>query len=217
MPLDIYFAFILASVLLLIIPGPTVLLVIGYGLGHGRRAALHCAAGVVLGDFTAMGLSLLGLSALLAASAVLFTVLKLLGAIYLGFLGVQLWKQSTRPTAEKKTPESSLGAPPEKGSMMRTAWLVTALNPKAITFFVAFLPQFVQHEYPVAPQLLLLGSTFLVLSFFNALSFALAAGSVRQVGLAGGIASRGKILRRGGACACLAAGAWSAWDAFRRM
>ncbi len=92
MTIEIWVAFAAASTLLLIIPGPTVLLVVSYALGQGWRTALPMAVGVALGDFTAMTLSMLGLGALLAASATLFTALKWIGAAYLVWLGVKLWR-----------------------------------------------------------------------------------------------------------------------------
>src|SRR5918992_148942 len=87
MPFETWAAFAAATSILLIIPGPTILLVVSYALGQGWRTALPMAIGVALGDFTAMTLSLLGLGALLAASATLFTILKWLGAAYLVYLG----------------------------------------------------------------------------------------------------------------------------------
>src|SRR5689334_8088684 len=92
MSLETWTAFVLASVVLLAIPGPTILLVIGQSLGAGRRNALPLVAGVALGDLTAMTLSLAGLGALLAASATAFTVLKWVGAAYLVWLGLSLWR-----------------------------------------------------------------------------------------------------------------------------
>src|SRR5271167_2776694 len=97
MALDHWLAFVAASAVLLAIPGPTVLLVISYALGHGRRSATSTVAGVALGDFTAMTASMLGLGALLATSAALFTGLKWVGAAYLVFLGIKLWRA---PVAE---------------------------------------------------------------------------------------------------------------------
>jgi threonine/homoserine/homoserine lactone efflux protein len=83
MAIETWLAFMAASAVLLIIPGPTVLLVVSYALGHGWRTALPTAVGVALGDFTAMTLSMLGLGTLLATSATLFTSLKWIGAAYL--------------------------------------------------------------------------------------------------------------------------------------
>src|ERR1700685_90718 len=92
MSLEHWLAFIAASAILLAIPGPTVLLVISYALGHGRRAALGTVAGVALGGFTAMTASMRGLGALLSTSALVFTGLKWIGAAYLIYLGIKLWR-----------------------------------------------------------------------------------------------------------------------------
>src|SRR6476660_4040778 len=92
MSFETWIAFTAAASILLMIPGPTILLVVSYALGQGWRTALPMAVGVALGDFTAMTLSMLGLGALLATSATLFTVLKWVGAAYLVWLGVKLWR-----------------------------------------------------------------------------------------------------------------------------
>src|ERR1700745_3599885 len=92
MTFESWAAFTAASTVLLVIPGPTVLLVVSYALGQGWRAALPMAIGVALGDFTAMTLSMLGVGALLATSAALFATLKWIGAAYLIWLGIKLWR-----------------------------------------------------------------------------------------------------------------------------
>ena len=134
MTIEAYLAFISATAILLMIPGPTILLVVSYALGQGWRAALPVAIGVALGDFTAMTLSLFGVGALLMASATLFTTLKWIGAAYLFYLGFKLFRAGgtldVKPVKDK--------APAFR--MIAHAWLVTALNPKSITFFVAFVP-----------------------------------------------------------------------------
>ena len=129
MTFESWAAFAAAAILLLIIPGPTVLLVVSYALGQGWRTALPMAIGVALGDFTAMTLSMLGLGALLAASATLFTILKWVGAAYLVYLGVKLWRAGGTLDAALRTDAVSATR------MLGHAWLVTALNPKSITFF----------------------------------------------------------------------------------
>ena len=91
MTIEAWLAFTAASAVLLVIPGPTILLVVSYALGQGWRAALPMAIGVALGDFTAMTLSMLGVGVLLATSATVFTVLKWAGAAYLVWLGIKLW------------------------------------------------------------------------------------------------------------------------------
>src|SRR5664279_48672 len=90
MPIELWLAFVAASVILLIIPGPTVLTVISYSMAHGRRANVPLVAAVALGDSTALVVSLLGLGALLATSAFWFTVIKWAGGVYLIYLGVKL-------------------------------------------------------------------------------------------------------------------------------
>ncbi len=169
MTIETWLAFVAASTILLVIPGPTILLVVSYTLGQGWCAALPMSIGVALGDFTAMTLSMLGVGALLATSAALFTVLKLVGAAYLVWLGIKLWRAGGALQAEARTDAAS------SASMIAHAWIVTALNPKGITFFVAFLPQFLDPAGDVLRQMLIFGATFLVLAFANALLYGLLA------------------------------------------
>ncbi|MCB1498361.1 MAG: LysE family translocator [Bauldia sp.] len=173
MDLATWLAFTAASIILLMIPGPTVLLVVSYALTQGRRVALATAAGVALGDFTAMTLSLAGLGALLLASAGLFTALKWVGAAYLVYLGVRLWRSQPR------LPDTGdVAAAPARG-IFGHAFLVTALNPKSIAFFVAFVPQFIAKDAPLLPQLAIMEVTFVSLAAVNALAYALAADQLR--------------------------------------
>ena len=175
MALDHWLAFVATSAVLLAIPGPTVLLVISYALGHGRRSASSTVAGVALGDFTAMTASMLGLGALLATSAALFTVLKWVGAAYLVFLGVKLWRA---PVAEAAVDAAAPIARP--GRIFLHAYAVTALNPKSIVFFIAFLPQFLDGARAVLPQLVIFEASFLALATLNALTYALLASAARR-------------------------------------
>ena len=173
MPLDLWLAFIAASIVLLILPGPTILLVISYALTQGRRVALAMALGVALGDLIAMTASLLGLGALVLASATLFSVLKWVGAAYLVYLGVKLLR-SPPASLEFTAPE-----PRATRAIFGHAALVTALNPKSIAFFIAFVPQFVRIEAPLAPQFATLIFTFVTLAALNALTYALLADRLR--------------------------------------
>lgn len=175
MSFEIWIAFVAASTLLLVIPGPTILLVISYGLGQGWRAALPSAVGVALGDFTAMTLSMFGIGVLLATSATLFTVLKFAGAAYLIWLGVKLWRAGGSLNAEPKTDASS------SLKMVGHAWLVTALNPKSITFFIAFLPQFIDLRADYWTQMLIFEATFLALAFANAFTYGVVASRARAL------------------------------------
>ena len=173
MTFESWAAFTAASAVLLIIPGPTVLLVVSYALGQGWRTVLPMTAGVALGDFTAMTLSMLGLGALLAASATLFTVLKWVGAAYLVYLGIRLWRAGGTLDAAPRTDAVSAAW------MLGHAWLVTALNPKSITFFVAFLPAFLDPQADFLTQMIVFETTFLLLAFANAFGYALVAARAR--------------------------------------
>jgi threonine/homoserine/homoserine lactone efflux protein len=175
MSLDHWLAFVAASAILLAIPGPTVLLVISYALGHGRRSALGTVVGVALGDFTAMTASMVGLGALLSASADVFTVLKWIGAAYLIYLGIKLWRAPVaEPGAEIAESET------RSGRIFLHAYAVTALNPKSLVFFVAFLPQFLDAARPVLSQMAIFEATFLVMATLNALLYGLMAAAARR-------------------------------------
>jgi threonine/homoserine/homoserine lactone efflux protein len=109
----------------------------------------------------------------MATSALLFSVLKWIGALYLIYLGVQQWRRQGETPAASRAVEVAPGA-----ILWRRAFVVTALNPKSIAFFVAFLPQFVVSEAPILPQLMVLGATFLVLATINAALYAVFAGEL---------------------------------------
>jgi len=173
MPVDLWLAFTAASMALLIIPGPTILLVMSYALTQGRRVAVGMALGVALGDLIAMTASLLGLGALVLASATLFTALKWVGAAYLVYLGIRLLR------AAPVVFEAADPIPKPTAAIFVHAATVTALNPKSIAFFIAFVPQFIRPELPLAPQFATLIATFVGLAALNALAYALLADRLR--------------------------------------
>jgi threonine/homoserine/homoserine lactone efflux protein len=175
MPLDTWLTFVAATAVLLVIPGPTILLVLSYAISQGRRVAVSTAAGVAVGDLVAMTASLAGLGALVMASATLFMVLKWLGAVYLVYLGVRMIAGAS--AARFALPET------DAVSTRRTfahAAAVTALNPKSIAFFIAFVPQFIRTEAPLLPQFAILIGTFVSMAALNALAYALLAGGLRD-------------------------------------
>ncbi len=175
MGLEIYITYVFATTLILIIPGPTIILVISQAVTHGRKSVVPLAAGVVFGDFTAMTLSLLGLGAIMSASATLFTLFKWIGVLYLIYLGANLWRANPKSDSNQNEEQ---GVSPR--SLFKRSFIVTALNPKGIAFFVAFLPQFISPNEPVFNQLLLLGGTFLFLALVNAALYALFASQLRE-------------------------------------
>lgn len=201
MTIEIWAAFALASCLLLIIPGPTILTVISYSVAHGSRANVPLVAAVALGDCTALLLSIAGLGAVLATSAWMFTLVKWAGGLYLIYLGVKLLGSNSSPVefAEANIPDSRF-------KLFANTWLITALNPKGIIFFVAFLPQFVNRAQAMAPQLWILSATFVTLATVNALLYTFFAAKARQ------ILSTTKAQRRfslGGGALLTIAGGWA--------
>lgn len=177
MSIEHWLAFVAASAILLAIPGPTILLVISYALSHGRKVASATVAGVALGDFTAMTASMLGLGALLATSAMLFTLLKWVGAAYLIYLGIKLWRA---PVARQEAAIETDTPVIRPLRIFLHTYAVTALNPKSIVFFVAFLPQFLDLTKPLFFQMAVFEVTFLVLATVNAALYGLLASMARD-------------------------------------
>ncbi|WP_319519028.1 LysE family translocator [uncultured Martelella sp.] len=175
MDFHLWLAFVTASTALLLIPGPTVLLVLSYALSQGRRVALATVAGVALGDFIAMTASLAGLGALVLTSAKLFIVLKWIGAAYLVYLGIRLFKSA----GSSENIASTTPAPLVARKIFFHSMTVTALNPKSIAFFIAFVPQFIVPQAPLVPQFSTLVVTFVGLAAVNALAYALMADRLR--------------------------------------
>ena len=176
MNFQIWLTFVAASTALLLIPGPTVLLVLSYAISQGKRVALATVAGVALGDLIAMSASLAGLGALVLASATLFTALKWVGAIYLIYLGVKLFQSAPAASLDDVENVTETSA----SNVFGHAAAVTALNPKSIVFFIAFVPQFIVVDIPLLPQFSILVATFVGLASINALAYALLADKLRS-------------------------------------
>jgi threonine/homoserine/homoserine lactone efflux protein len=174
-PIDTLLAFLLASVLIILLPGPSVLFVIGRSIALGRRAGVISVVGNALGTVPAVLLVAFGVGAIVAASVLAFTVIKFAGAAYLVWLGIQ---------AIRHRNDHLQTVPPAPTSTARLLWqgtLVGLTNPKIIAFFVAVLPQFVDPAAgPLWAQLLLLGLIFQALAVTCDSMWALAAGTARQ-------------------------------------
>lgn len=175
MPFDLWLTFVAASTALLVIPGPTLLMVLSYALTQGRRVAIASALGVAAGDLIAMSLSVVGLGALFLASATAFTILKWAGAIYLIYLGLRMLRTPADQSTLMDKPSNTSAK-----KVFRDLTAVTALNPKSNTFFIAFVPQFISADTPFAPQAAILVGTFVVIAAVNALIFALSANAMRS-------------------------------------
>ncbi len=148
MEFDLWLAFAAASVALLIIPGPTILLVLSCALGQGRSVAFATVAGVALGHFAAMSASLFGLGALIPASTALSGALKWGGAFILICLGAKLLRTTALTGAGVPPAPHAL---PARGIFGRVL-IVTALNPQSVAFFILFVPQFTRTDSALAPQ-----------------------------------------------------------------
>lgn len=171
-------AFVVASILFIQVPGPSLLFVIGRALTVGRRDALLSVTGNAIGLTVQVAAVAVGLGPIVAASSTAFTVLKLVGAAYVVYLGVQ----AIRHRADARRALEGAVVPSEGSAWgsLRTGLIVGVTNPKSIVFFAAFLPQFVSDSGPAAPQLMLLGVIFGVLAVASDTCWALAAGRARQ-------------------------------------
>lgn len=169
-------AFALASVVLIVIPGPSVLFVLGRSIALGRRGGLLSVLGNALGMLPAITLVALGIGALVAQSVVVFTIVKVVGAAYLVFLGVQ----AIRHRRARAMPDA-VRVPRSTFRLLLEGFVVGITNPKTIAFFVAVLPQFVDHGVGAIPwQLAELGLLFFLLALIMDGTWALIAGTARD-------------------------------------
>jgi threonine/homoserine/homoserine lactone efflux protein len=183
-------AFLLASLVLAVTPGPGVAYIVARTLAQGRAAGLASVAGVAVGNLgNALGASL-GLAALFALSTAAFTVVKLAGAAYLVWLGVQALRRPRADAAPR-----ALGNPLRPARLLRDGFVVALLNPKTALFFGAFLPQFMEPAAAAVPQAALLGAVFVAIAAVTDSGYVLLAGVVGRT-LAGRGASRATALGR---------------------
>lgn len=171
MTLQTWLAFFVTETALCFVPGPAVLYVAGQAMRHGAWRALAANAGILSGNAVYFILSALGLAALVAAAAPLFVAIKWLGVAYLAWLGLSELRAAWRGTAPTLDPKPA----PAGWRMWRQGLLLQLANPKAILFFTALLPQFVDAKDSIAFQILVLGLTtavteFIVLNIYGALA-----------------------------------------------
>ena len=160
--------FCLASVALAVVPGPAVTYIVMHSVDKGRRAGLASAAGVASGGLVHVAAATVGLSALIASSATAFTVVKLVGAVYLIVVGLR------RITGRDET-EQIQSEPAPLRRLYRQGVIVNVFNPKTALFFLAFLPQFVDRGASIPPQVAVLGLTFAAIAFASDCLYALLA------------------------------------------
>jgi threonine/homoserine/homoserine lactone efflux protein len=160
MTLSTYLLYVAAVALLIATPGPTMLMCMTNALNHGPRRAMTSVAGSVSAVLVVMVLSAMGLGALLAASETAFTAAKLIGAAYLVWLGIKTFRTDASPMA---VDDNASGKP--RRSFYLQGLLVGASNPKAVLFFAAFFPQFLNPAAPMVPQFTILALTFMAFEF----------------------------------------------------
>lgn len=163
--------FALASLALAVVPGPAVLYIVAQSIHRGRATGVVSTLGIATGGLVHVLAAVIGLSALLAASAAAFTVVKLLGAAYLVWLGIRTLMSRDDGRIGGRLPEPTLRRVYTQGVV------VNVLNPKTALFFLAFLPQFVDPDAPARAQLALLGAVFVVIALTTDLVWALVAGT----------------------------------------
>ncbi|MFJ2958393.1 LysE family translocator [Streptomyces sp. NPDC087270] len=194
MSVDRLLGFAGISLVLVLIPGPSVLFVLGRALAHGRRTALGSVLGNAIGAYLLAAAVSLGLGEVMATSAAVFTTVKLVGAVYLVFLGVKAWRHradlstatavpGAEEAAQTGTVQTGTAAAPRTRSDARTLWegfVVGVTNPKTCIFFAAVLPQFVDRNAGgVHQQMLLLGLVFTVIALVCDSVWALTASAAR--------------------------------------
>ena len=175
MPLETWLAYTFVTASFLLIPGPTILLVISYSLIRGRQAVFALLLGVGLGDVVAMLLSFIGVGLLLQTVSIVFQFFMWIGAAYLIWLGIRMLRD------ESESLELSEKIDPEVWhAIIANAFVITALNPKSIVFFLAFLPQFINSEKSFITQSLILGYTFLGLALLSVVLYSLLSSFIGQ-------------------------------------
>jgi homoserine/homoserine lactone efflux protein len=184
-PLPLYLGFITATVVLMLIPGPNVSLIVANSIAYGTRYGLLTLAGTSAAMVVQLGLTVLGLAALLGVMATWFAWLRWLGVVYLLWLGVRQWRAPPLDLTRVQPQPRSVRAIALRG------FLISLTNPKTLLFFGAFFPQFIAPDRAMGPQLALLCGSFLLIAITLDSGWALAAGRARGV-----LAMRGKLRNR---------------------
>jgi homoserine/homoserine lactone efflux protein len=169
MTIEIYVAYVLACILIAIVPGPTVTVIVANSLAHGTRAGLLNVAGTQLGLGLMMAILIVGLGSVIAAMSWLFDWLRIAGALYLVYLG---WKLIQAPEAIADTSKATT----PRGGFFLQGFLVIMSNPKGLFWFGAFIPQFVDPKGNYVGQIALLGFTAMIVAIFSDGAYAVLTG-----------------------------------------
>jgi homoserine/homoserine lactone efflux protein len=199
MSLQFYLAYVFACFVVVIVPGPTVTLIVANSMTHGTRAGLINIAGTQLGLAVMMGIVLVGLTSLIETMGMWFDWVRIAGAAYLVWLGIKLIRSPGALGDPQKTPKPRIG-------FFWQGFLVLMSNPKALLVFGAFIPQFVDAKGNYVPQVILLGVTAMVVAGLFDSMYAILAGRARKVMSA----SRMKIVSRASGGIMIGGGLWLA-------
>lgn len=198
MSIETWLAFVFASTMVVVIPGPNIVLTVNYALLNGRRSGLATVPGVALGALVGMCVSLAGAGAILTASATMFIVLKVAGALYLMWMAYQLWTAPVQPlTLEGERADAPLGR------LFLRSFLISVLNPKGPVFYIAFVPQFIDPTAPAFGQFGVLIVTWIGVAMLNSVVWLYGASSLRSVFNSG---MRMRLVNRLGASCLFVAG-----------
>jgi len=169
MELHVYFAFVIATAIMIALPGPSVLLTVAHSISFGGKQALSTVAGETMGIAVQLVVAAIGLTSLLHAVAQAFEWLRWAGAVYLVYLGIKQWRSAGQPLTLNTSSIS-------KKNLFVQGLVVTIPNPKSLIFIAAFLPQFIDAARPLGLQFAFIVPTFLVITFTVTSVWALVAG-----------------------------------------
>lgn len=172
MELHVYFTFVVATTVMIALPGPSVLLTVAHSISFGWRSAVATVAGATMGIAVQLIVAAIGLTSLLTVVAEAFEWLRWAGAVYLVYLGIKQWRSAGEPLDVDTLSVS-------KKNLFIQGLVITIPNPKSLIFIAAFLPQFINTAQPLGIQFALIVPTFLAITFTVTSTWAFAAGSVR--------------------------------------
>ncbi|HEX4117211.1 MAG TPA: LysE family translocator [Rhizomicrobium sp.] len=201
MSLSVYLAFLLATLVVMVVPGPTNTLIVANSVRHGRRAGLLNVAGTQVGLALTVGLVLLGLTSLIAAMGVWFDWVRLAGAAYLIWLGWKLFTDAGAPD-EGTTPRIP------RGGFLGQGMMVELSNPKTLLFFGAFFPQFMDMSRNHTIQVLIMGVTAMAVAAISDSAYALLAARTAELITP----RRARLMSRASGSVLIGGGLWLAFS-----
>lgn len=179
MEFSTWLTFLVASCIIAVSPGSGAVLCMSHGLSYGVKRTSGTILGLEVGLLLILGIAGAGVGSLLLASGIAFNIVKTIGALYLIYLGFMQFR-SKRAAGPEDTPHTLSAAVPSLHRRVLTGFLTNATNPKGIIFMVAVLPQFIAHDTPLLPQLLVMGATMVTIDLVVMHGYAFAASSMQR-------------------------------------